>query len=216
MKVYKDYQPDISIILPSFNREKYLERSVNSVLNQSYKNWELIFIDDGGSDDTYSFIGSLLKTYDRIRYVKHKNRGLPLSRNTGILCSSGAYITFLDSDDEYKPDHLEKRFEYMLNNPDTDIIHGGIEVVGDPYVKDKNDLSKLIHINECAVGGTFFGKRKVFEELNGFANINYSEDSEFLERVSRLFQVQKVSFPTYIYYRNTPDSICNSIDDEKN
>lgn len=212
--VYKNYKPEVSIILASFNRAEYLERSVGSVLSQTYKNWELVFVDDGGSDGTFTYINALIKNDERIRYVHHRNRGLSLTRNTGILCSIGKYITFIDSDDEYEPDHLERRIDYMLHNPDIDLIHGGIEVIGDPYVKDKNDLSKLIHIKDCAVGGSFFGKRKVFEELNGFADISYSEDSEFLERAAKQFNIKKVDFPTYIYYRDTPLSICNTIHNE--
>jgi hypothetical protein len=103
----------------------------------------------------------------------------------------------------------------MRENPAVDIIHGGIEAIGNPYVKDKNDLSRLIHLNECYIGGTFFGKREVFEALSGFADIAYSEDSDFMERAQKVFNVKKVDFPTYIYYTDTPDSICNSVDNEK-
>jgi hypothetical protein len=92
-----------------------------------------------------------------------------------------------------------------------DFIHGGVEVIGHPYVKDKNDLNREIHISECAVGGTFFGKRNVFFELGGFKDLTYSDDSDFLERAEEKFNVLKVDYPTYIYYRDTPDSICTNI-----
>jgi hypothetical protein len=79
-------------------------------------------------------------------------------------------------------------------------------------VKDKNDLTREIHIDECVVGGTFLGKRKVFVELGGFQDLSYSDDSDFYERAVKKFNVAKVDFPTYIYYRDTPDSICSTIE----
>jgi hypothetical protein len=82
--------------------------------------------------------------------------------------------------------------------------------VGDPYVTDKNDPSKSIHLSECVIGGTFFGKRKVFFELNGFNDLNYSEDSDFFERAEKKYTIQKVNFAPYIYYRDTEGSITNS------
>lgn len=99
----------------------------------------------------------------------------------------------------------------MNENPYIDLLHGGIEIIGDPFVKDKNDLTKKIHLEECHIGGTFFCRRKIFEELGGFKNIEYSEDSEFFERVEEEFKTAKVNFKTYVYYRDTPDSICNSV-----
>lgn len=211
LSLYKDFSPAVSIILPTFNREKLLKRAVNSVLNQSFKNWELIIVDDGSSDGTFSVINEFQKDHENIRYIKHPNKKLPLSLNTGIQASCGEFITFLGSDDEYKPEHLELRYNYMNENPNIDLLHGGIEVIGDPFVKDKNDLSKKIHLEECHIGGTFFCRRKIFEVLGGFKNIEYSEDSEFFERVEAKFKTAKVNFPTYVYYRDTPDSICNSV-----
>lgn len=211
LSLYKDFSPAVSIILPTFNREKLLKRAVNSVLNQTFKNWELLIIDDGSSDGTFLLINEFQKESEKIRYLKHPNKKLPLSLNTGIQASCGDFITFLGSDDEYKPEHLELRFNYLNENPNIDLIHGGIEIIGDPFVKDKNDLSKKIHLEECHIGGTFFCTRKIFEALGGFKNIEYSEDSEFFERVEEKFKTEKVNFPTYVYYRDTPDSICNSV-----
>ncbi|MCX8011295.1 MAG: glycosyltransferase family 2 protein, partial [Ignavibacteria bacterium] len=141
------------------------------------------------------------------------HNGLAHSRNFGIKNSVGKFITFLDSDDEYKRNHLELRMNYFEANHDIDLIHGGVEIIGTPeshYVKDKNDLSKKIHLSDCVIGATLFGRRKVFEALNGFRDI-YSEDSDFVERAIEFFNIRKVDFPTYIYHRDTTDSICNTI-----
>ncbi len=198
--------------MPTFNRANYLKRSIESVLNQSYKMWELIIVDDGSSDNTFRIVDEYILKFEKIRYMKHSNKRPALATNTGILASCGELIAFLGSDDEWKPEFLKQRVDFLKDYPDIDFIHGGVEVIGHPYVKDKNDLTREIHLDECVIGGTFFGKRKVFIELGGFQDLNYSDDSDFFERAVKKFNVAKVDFPTYIYYRDTPDSICSTIE----
>lgn len=211
INVYKGNRPLVSIVMPTFNRKSYLNRSIDSVIKQTYLDWELIVVDDGSSDNSFDIVDSYIGKFENIRYVRHSNRKSPLTTNAGILASCGDYITFLGSDDEYKVDHIKPRVEYLVDHPEIDMIHGGVEIVGHPFVKDKNDLTKEIHISECVVGGTFFGKRSVFFELDGFNNLIYSDDSDFFERAEKKFKIVKVDWPTYIYYRDTPDSICSTI-----
>lgn len=212
MQVYKAFSPIVSIIMPTFNRAKYLHRSINSVLKQTYKDWELIVVDDGSSDETFQIVNEYISCNENIRYIKHSNRRTPLATNAGILASCGKYLAFLGSDDELKPAYIEERINFMNYNHEVDFIHGGVEVIGHPFVKDKNDLSREIHLSDCAIGGTFFGKRNVFIELDGFKDLRYSDDSDFLERVEKKFKTAKVDFRSYIYYRDTPDSICTTIE----
>ncbi|MCF8267897.1 MAG: glycosyltransferase family 2 protein [Ignavibacteriales bacterium] len=209
--VYSGGDYVVSIILPTYNRASLLKRAVDSVLQQNYCKYELIIVDDGSTDNTFEIIRDLQKTYPNIRYLRHSNRQLPLSLNAGLLASVGEFVTFLGSDDEYKPEHLENRISFFKNDPDLDFIHGGVDIIGYPFVKDKYDLSKMIHVSDCVVGGTFFGKRSVFLENGGFRNIKYSEDSEFFERIKDRYRIKRVNLPTYIYYRDTPDSICSTI-----
>jgi len=98
----------------------------------------------------------------------------------------------------------------LNNHPQVDMVLGGVDIIGNKYVRDKNNPLKLIHLSECSVGATFFGKRNVFLMLNGFRNLDYSEDSDFLERAEKCFHVEKVGFNTYKYYRDAPDSITNN------
>ena len=203
--------PIVSVVLTVYNREKYLKRSIDSLLNQSFTEWELIAVDDGSDDDSYDILKEYLGENRNISIIQQKNLKLPQSRNTGIFSSSGKYITFLDSDDEYKPDHLEKRVNYMYENPEIDIIRGGVDIVGNEYVIDKDNLQSLIHLSECKIGATFFGKRHVFWTLKGFKDIEYSEDSEFWERAEILFNTAKVPFDTYTYHRDDPNSITNTM-----
>ncbi len=211
MRFYKNNYPLVSIVLPTYNRAGYLTRSIKSVLTQTINSWELIIIDDGSNDNSFEIIKNNFLPEERIKYHKQSHKGISESLNNGIRFSKGKFITFLGSDDKYLPQHLELRVEFLKKNPKTDLIHGGLKIVGNPYVPDKNDLTKTIHLENCAVGGTFFGKKEVFEKLGGFKNIPYSEDSEFLERASKHFNISKVHFPTYVYYRDTQDSITNTI-----
>ena len=211
MNLYKPDSKTVSVILPTYNRANYLKRSIDSVIGQSYENWELITIDDGSSDNTLEIVKPFLARFPNIRYFYHSNIGVALSMNVGIKKSAGELVTFLGSDDEYLPDHLILRVEYLNNHQEVDLTHSTVKIIGEEFVKDKNDLSKKIHLNECILGGTLFGRRNVFEQLNGFDEVNYSPESDFVERAERNFIIEKLELPTYIYYRDTPDSICNNI-----
>ncbi len=203
-------QPEVSVILTVYNRAKYLGRCIDSLLNQTFTNWELIAIDDGSTDNSFEILNTYRTAYQNIKVLQHQNMKLPLSRNKGIKISSGKYITFLDSDDEYEKDHLQKRVDYLENHPGIDLIHGGVNIIGDEYVRDKNNPKTFIHLSKCTIGATFFGKRNIFLDLNGFKNLKYSEDSEFLERAEKHYRVKKVDFNTYRYHRDVPDSLTNT------
>lgn len=211
MNLYNNHNPAVSIILPTFNREKLLKRAINSVACQTFVNWELLIIDDGSSDKTAKLCSYFIGEDKRIKYFFHQNTGLPLTLNRGIELATGKFITFLGSDDEYLPEHLELRVNYLNKFPQIDLLYGGVKILGNEYIKDKNDLSKMIHLSKCIIGGTFFGKLSIFKELNGFRNIPYSEDSEFFERASKKYRTKKVDYPTYIYHRESKDSISNNI-----
>ncbi len=211
MSSEKSCESLVSIILPTYNREKYLNRSVDSVLNQTYKNWELLIIDDGSSDETLSLVKNYLNKFSTIRYFFHENRGAAYSMNVGMQNGKGKFVTFLGSDDEYLAKHLELRVEYLEENKDVDLLHSPAKIIGNEYVKDKNDITKKIHLDDCILGGTLFGKAEVFQKLNGFKEVNYSPESEFIERAEKNYRIERLKSKTYIYYRDTPDGICNNI-----
>jgi glycosyltransferase involved in cell wall biosynthesis len=211
MQLYKSYSPVVSIIIPAYNRAEKLERAIQSILNQTYKNWELIVVDDGSLDESYKIVKNFVIEHEKIRYAFHKNRGVTLTMNVGMKMSIGKYITFLGSDDEYKPEHLALRVEYLDKNPTIDLLHGGAEIIGERFVKDKNDLTKMIDLNDCILGGTLFGKSEIFQKINGFRDKSYSGESDLIERAEKICKIEKVNFPTYIYYRDDPNSITNSV-----
>jgi len=197
--------------LPVYNRQNYIERAVDSVLNQSYKEWELIIVDDGSDDATATLIESYKTKSSSIKTFYQNHQSLPAAKNNGIKNSKGSIITFIDSDDEYKENHLNLRINYLNENPELDFLHGGVQIIGNEFVPDKYDRKKLIHLFDCVIGATFFGKKKVFSALGGFKLIPYSEDSEFLERVVKQYKVKKVDFPTYVYHREVSNSITQMV-----
>ena len=208
--VAERYQYQVSIILATINSQNYLARSVGSVLNQTFKDYELILVDDGSTDKTFEVLFPFLKNHSNFKYIRHSNRKHPLSLNAGITNSSGEFITFLDADDEYETDHIELRMEFMRQNRDIDLINSPALLLGndddDFLIPDASNLNNLIHINDCIIGGTLFGKREVFIKSGGFKNI-YSHDSEFFKRVKAEYKVHYFEHPTYIYHRDNPESV---------
>lgn len=196
-----------SVILPTFNRAHLIKRALDSVLLQTFEDWELLIIDDGSSDNTREVVQDYLLD-PRISYSYEVNSGPAMARNRGIASARGEYITFIDSDDEYLPEHLQTRYE-LLKSSDIDLLHGGLEIIGDPYVADRFDNTKRIHIAECCAGGTFFIKRELADALDGFRDVLYGDDADFADRAREQgATIVKIDTPTYRYYRDQTDSLC--------
>lgn len=188
-----------------------VKRAIDSVLNQDYQNFELIIIDDGSHTDTYNQVLAYAKRHeDKIVYIRHANRGQARSINRGILNSTGEYITILDGDDEYKPNHLRACLQAMTH---ADLIASTTETVVDTeddyYVPDRKNHSELVHVDDCILFATLFGKRAVFESADFQGQ--YAADADFYERAAQHYRVEKVDLRTYVYYRNIPTSICSTI-----
>ncbi|MCC5615908.1 glycosyltransferase [Nostoc sp. CHAB 5836] len=194
--------PEISVVMCTYDRAEYLDNSINSVINQTLKDWELIIVDDGSQDNTFEIVNSYVQNFQNIRYLKHQNKKLGYSKNAGIQASFGKYITFLDSDDTYRPNHLESRLQCMQSHPEIDLIEGGFFSDEEIFVADYFKSDQIINLRECVLGPTFFGKRRVFFDLQGFNNISYGEDTDFWKRAEKIFKTQKVTEPqTYVYTR---------------
>jgi glycosyltransferase involved in cell wall biosynthesis len=199
----------VSIIIPVFNRKNKIKKVISSIFKQTNKNWELIIIDDGSTDGIEKILFPIFKKYPKFKYIRHSNRNTALSLNAGIKISEGKFITFLDSDDEYKKEHLKLRVDFFNKNKNVDLIHSNCILIGreeDMLVPDALNKKRLIHLSKCIIGATFFGKREVFEKLKGFKDV-YSYDYEFYRRAKKHFNVVKLDAPTYIYYRNSKDSV---------
>jgi glycosyltransferase involved in cell wall biosynthesis len=205
----QDSSPFFSIILPTFNRSHLIERALHSVLAQTFSKFELIIVDDGSRDDTFSLVKPIALADKRLRYHFAQNRGLALARNLGISMSNGQWITFIDSDDEYLPEHLASRARYLREDPTVDLLHGGVEIIGDAFVADKRDPTKRIALAECVIGGTFVIRRALIDRVGAYREVEYGDDAEFFDRVqARGAKIKKVEDPTYRYYRTESDSLC--------
>ncbi|OUL19428.1 glycosyltransferase family A protein [Nostoc sp. 106C] len=200
--IFFDIIPEISIVICTYNRAKHLNKAIDSVIAQTFKDWELIIVDDGSQDNTFEIIDSYIENFNNIRYLKHRNKKQCYAKNAGIQASFGNYITFLDSDDAYKPNHLESRLEYMQAHSEIDLIQGGFATEEDIWVADYFNPGEKINIQECVLGPTFFGKRHVFFDLQGFKHMLYGEDTDLWERAEKTFRIQKIVTPqTYLYTR---------------
>lgn len=104
----------VSVIIPTYNREKFIVRAINSVLSQSHRNIELLVIDDGSTDKTFEIAKFFKQKYPNFLYFYQKNKGPSAARNKGILEAKGDYIVFLDSDDYFFPDFIKKCLECLL------------------------------------------------------------------------------------------------------
>ncbi len=107
----------VSVIVPLYNAEKYIEETMESILNQTYKNIEIVIVDDGSKDQSSSIVKNFKKKYpEQIKYILQENQGVSVARNTGIENANGEYISFLDSDDLWHSTKIEKQMESMHKN----------------------------------------------------------------------------------------------------
>ncbi len=136
----------LSIIIPMYNSELYIHRCIESVLTQSYRNFELICIDDGSTDNTYKIVEDVSSRDDRVKLVKQNNMGASIARNTGLKLATGSYIMFIDSDDWLATSALSKIIEY--------VISGDFDALIWPYTKVYDNSTSVQNI---------FDRDKVFQ-----------------------------------------------------
>ena len=205
-------QPFFSIIITTYDRAILLKKALDSLISQTENDWEAIIVDDESTDDTYLQIRPYLRLNNSIKYFRKSHSGEAMSKNAGINLSAGKFISFLDSDDEYNPLHLQSRKEILKQNPDVRFLYGGTKVIGNQYVPDRFNHNKRINLSECAIGGTFFIERNVLLQLNGFRNIILGTDSDLFDRaVEAGVLMKETKIPSYIYHHENEDSITNKM-----
>ena len=134
----------VSIITPNYNTEKFISKTIESVINQTYKNWEMIIVDDVSTDNGVSLIQSFIKKNNRIKFYQlEKNSGASVARNKAISLASGNFIAFLDSDDLWFPNKLELQLSFMLENNYT-ITYTSYKIIEE----DGTDAKKIINCKE--------------------------------------------------------------------
>ncbi len=175
--------PEVSVIIPSYNRAKLVVETIESVLNQSFQDFEIIVVDDGSTDTTEKVVSNF-----PIRYIKQENQGLPNARNTGINASQGNYIAILDSDDCLLEGSLEKRVAVLEKYPRVGFTYSQM------YIMDENSQITGLHRLPIPVSG-FRLKQK---ELHDLLYVNHIPASTVMIRRSCLDRVGMFN-PTFIH-----------------
>ena len=177
----------ISVIVPIYNVEKYLEKCIESLVSQTFNDYEIICIDDGATDSSGAILDALAAKYDRIRAFHTKNQGLSMARNTGMTYARGEFITFIDSDDSVVPDYLEILYKEMISG-NADIVACGRTAVpaiekwqpaGSPEIRRyENDIFGRFCRREFRLGVEAYGvlyRRSLLPAAPYYPDIYYED-----------------------------------------
>ncbi|WP_346686825.1 glycosyltransferase [Megamonas hypermegale] len=185
----------ISVIVPVYNVEKYLSKCIESIINQTYTNLEIILVDDGSTDNSGKICDNYAKKDNRIKVIHKKNGGPSLARNTGLNIFRGEYVSFIDSDDYIEPFMYDKMLQIFSKYDDIDIVscnynhinHKGEKIPffylsADEYIIDKNILIEKIfqYQNYDMIIFNKLYKRKIWQNLRFPLNIHLAEDLSIL------------------------------------
>ena len=160
----------VSVVLPTYNRERTLHRAINSVLQQTYHEIELIVVDDGSTDQTRSVVQAYKD--ERIRYIYQSNQGACVARNRGVSEARGLYIAFQDSDDEWMEDKLERQIAYMEQTQADVVFHAfrrhGLEaeperIPSETIPSRQVFFEDIVPVNMISTQ-TILGKKTCFQE----------------------------------------------------
>jgi glycosyltransferase involved in cell wall biosynthesis len=191
----------VSVVMPVYNSEKYLREAIDSVLSQSYKNIELIIVDDGSTDSG----GDIVLSYadPRIRLIQNeKNSGIVFSRNRGLEAAGGEYVATLDSDDIALPDRIAKQVDFLEANPDYGLcgtFYRTIDSNG-KFLKKINfptsnqDIQTHLTLGNCFCNSTMMLRGKLAKELKYREKYDIVEDYELWYRISKRAKVANLPF----------------------
>ncbi|CAN7278809.1 glycosyltransferase family 2 protein [Paenibacillus sp. LjRoot56] len=202
----KDQDARVSVIIPLYNHEKFISEAISSVLNQSYANLELIIIDDGSKDSSYSIAESFKDS--RIILLKHENRGAHHTINRGLEMASGEYLTILNSDDSFEKDRLEKCLNYLRTNTDTHLVCSYIKLINEvgsglgvkkgwenmepwpiahkdkSFAKNKDFIRNLLMSNFISTTSNMVFTKELYRHIGGMRNLRFAHDWDFALRAA--------------------------------
>ena len=217
-------QPGVSVVIPAFNTEDCIAKSIRSVISQTRKADEIIVVNDGSTDNTES---EIKKFGDAVRYIHQENAGVSAARNHGIKLAEYEWIAFLDSDDEWLPERLEKQLAVTKDNPELMWISGNsIRCLCDEerqspeldpakakkLLKGKNCFENYLYAFRNKAGGntnTMLIRREVFDKIGMFdESLSYGEDPDMWWRIAYHWPCfGYVSDPLAIYHLTRPSSL---------
>lgn len=199
----------ISVIIPTYNRAKLLQKAINSVLEQTYMDYEIIVVSDGSTDETENMMREFEKQDRRIRYISYyPSVNGSHARNIGIKAAKGEYIAFLDDDDIWLKEKLEKQIKVFNNNPEVGLVTSGIYYV---YVNEEityksipnaeGDVSRKILISNCIGGTQAMVRKDILDKIGGFDEaLKALQDYDLWIRVCQITKVATVKEPCINYY----------------
>lgn len=216
--VQVEYNPIVSVIIPTYNRAHLVGRAIKSVLNQTFQDFELIVVDDGSTDNTKEVVNSFSDT--RIRYIKHEiNKGGNAARNAGLKNSKGEYIAFLDSDDEWLPEKLEKQVNmFQKSSDEVALIYSWAEIIdekGNLFMKSqpmiKGEALREILNGNFLPSSTVIVKKACFDKVGLFdENFTSCQDREMWTRIAAQCRVEVLPECLVRMYRHSDFSIGTS------
>jgi len=208
----------VSVIIPTYNRQKFIMEAVESVLAQTYSDFELIVVDDGSTDDTAKLLAAVQD--NRVKYVRQENAGRSRARNRAIEMAKGEYIAFLDSDDSYLPDKLRMQVEHLDTHPELAMVYTGAICVdeqgnelnyeyktgssGFVYPEVAFFLPVTITLPTVMVRRQVFGQIGLFDE-----RMVRFEDTDMWRRIAKRFAVGTIQAPTCRLRTHTDNTLEN-------
>ena len=207
--------PLSSVILPVYNSEKYIYSSINSILKQTFTQFELLILNDGSTDASAEIIQSFQD--ERIRYFSHENIGLSATLNKGINLSRAPLIARQDADDISHPSRFDLQFTYMENNPDCSLLGTAAQIIDiDKLVnryfyppKDDIDCKFQLAFKNCFVHTSVMIRKSILNKVGSYSTMSdrsFVEDYDLWSRISINSKVSNL-IDTLVYYRQLPDSL---------
>jgi glycosyltransferase involved in cell wall biosynthesis len=199
----------ISIIIPAYNAEEYLAETVESVLNQTNSDLELIVVIDGATDNTEN-IAHTYESDNRVKVISKINSGVSDTRNVGFSASKGEYIAFLDADDVWLPERLAKMKLAFDENKKIGLVHTDMAIIDEKSIKNGNVLTgkegdlldSLLLWDGTNIPGpsSVLVKREVIEKVGGFdTRLSTAADQEFFFRVASKYKIGRIAEPLGLY-----------------
>ena len=199
--------PEISIVLPTYNGERYIRESIDSILGQSFEDWELIVVNDCSTDRTAQILSEYVLKDNRIKVINNeKNQKLPKSLNIGFAQTKGNFLTWTSDDNVYLPDALKKMYQYLLMNPGIYMVSGKMNNMDQDgnFLRLNTQYDESTMMDHNSVGACFLYRRKVLEEVGDYdTSMFLVEDYDYwlsiLERYGAIGCIRDV---LYIYRRH--------------
>ena len=202
--------PKLSIVMSAYNEEKYINQAVDSILNQTFTDFEFIIIDDGSSDDTLSILQSY--TDKRLNIISRPNKGLSASIAEGIDLCKGTYVARMDADDISKPTRLQKQIEFMDNNPNYVALgcvleqtdeNGNLIRYWDAPARTESKLTLFSHTFPKLAHGCVMMRKDALDKIKGYRSYFYgSEEGDLFWQLDEVGAMGNLQEPLYVYRMN--------------